>query len=74
MPSARAVWFHAFCGSWSEDDMQLWLRHYATDTERAAHAKEFPKDQIPPKAPPVANRDWRVPKGLFNPKSEAGIA
>lgn len=58
-------WFHDLLGSWGEDDMQLWLRHYANDEERAQHAQEYPKDTIPPKEPPVANRDWRLPKGAF---------
>lgn len=45
--------------------MQLWLRYYATDAERAKHAKEYPKDTIPPKEKPISNRDWRLPKGPF---------
>jgi hypothetical protein len=58
-------WFHDFLGSWSEDDMQLWLRYYATDKERAEHAKEYPEDNLPPKEKPPFNRDWRLPKGPF---------
>jgi hypothetical protein len=61
----RGGWFHDFLGSWGEDDMQLWLRYYATDEERAKHAKEYPKDRIPPKEKPVSDRDWRLPKGPF---------
>ena len=62
----RGGWFHDFLGSWGDDDMQLWLRYYATDEERAKHAKEFPKDKIPPKEKPPCNRDWRLPKGPFS--------
>ncbi|PWU08229.1 MAG: hypothetical protein C5B50_30015 [Verrucomicrobia bacterium] len=62
----RGGWFHDFLGSWGEDDMQKWLRFYATDEERAKHAKEYPKDNIPPKEKPCCNRDWRLPKGPFH--------
>ena len=45
--------------------MQLWLRYYASDEERAKHAKDWPKDTLPPKEKPRFNRDWRLPKGPF---------
>jgi hypothetical protein len=61
----REGWFHDFLGGWGEDDLQLWLRYYATDDERAGHAKEYPQDQIPPKEKPPHNRDWRLTKGPF---------
>lgn len=61
----RGGWFHDFLGSWDEEQTQLWLRYYATDEERARHAREYPKDIIPPKEKPVCNRDWRLPKGPF---------
>lgn len=61
----RGGWFHDFLGSWGEDDMQLWLRYYATDEERIKHSSEYPKDNIPPKEMPPCNRDWRLPKGPF---------
>jgi hypothetical protein len=47
-PPPRAGWFHDFLGSWSEAEMQLWLRYYACDAERAEHAREYPDDIIPP--------------------------
>jgi hypothetical protein len=61
----RGGWFHDFLGSWGDDDMQLWLRCYASDDERAQHAKEYPQDKIPTKEKPISNRDWRLPKGPF---------
>ena len=61
----RGGWFHDFLGSWGEDDMQLWLRYYASDAERAKHAEEYPEDKLPPKEKPPCNRDWRLPKGPF---------
>lgn len=61
----RGGWFHDFLGSWGEDEMQLWLRYYATENERAKHAQEYPKDSIPPNEKPISHRDWRLPKGSF---------
>ena len=58
-------WFHDFLGSWGEEDMQIWLRLYATDEERANNKKEWPKDTIPPREKLPFNRDWRLPKGPF---------
>ncbi len=58
-------WFHDFLGSWGEDEMQLWLRYYASDEDRAKHAKDWPDDVLPPKEKPPFNRDWRLPKGPF---------
>ena len=61
----RGGFFHDFLGSWGDDQVQLWLRFYATDEDRAKHAAEYPKDNIPPKEKPICNRDWRLPKGPF---------
>lgn len=61
----RGGWFHDFLGSWGDAEMQLWLRYYAGDDERAKHATSWPKDTIPPKEKPPFNRDWRLPKGPF---------
>lgn len=61
----RGGWFHDFLGSWGDDEMQLWLRYYASNEERAQHAKEYPNDKLPPKEKPPFNRDWRLPKGPF---------
>ena len=61
----RGGWFHDFLGSWGEDEMQLWLRYYAGDEDRAKRAKECLKTPLPPKEKPPFNRDWRLPKGPF---------
>ena len=61
----RGGWFHDFLGSWGEEEMQLWLRYYASDEDRAKHAKEWTKAPLPPKEKPPFNRDWRLPKGPF---------
>jgi hypothetical protein len=62
----RGGFFHDFLGSWGDDDMQLWLRFYASDEDRGKHAKDWPKDAIPSKEKPPFNRDWRLPKGPFH--------
>lgn len=61
----RGGWFHDLLGSWGEDDMQLWLRYYASDEELANHAKEYPEAGLLPREKPPCNRDWRLPKGPF---------
>ena len=61
----RGGWFHDTLGSWGEEEMQLWLRYYASEQDRAKHAKDWPKDTLPPREKPVSNRDWRLPKGPF---------
>jgi hypothetical protein len=61
----RGGWFHDFLGRWGEGEMQIWLRCYASDDDRAKHAKDWPKATIPPKEKPPFNRDWRLPKGPF---------
>lgn len=61
----RGGWFHDLLGSWGGDEMQLWLRFYASSEEREQHAKDCPDDPLPPKAKPPCNRDWRLPKGPF---------
>jgi hypothetical protein len=61
----RGGWFHDILGSWGDDEMQLWLRYYASDEERSKHANEWPNDTLPSKEKPPANRDWRLPKGPF---------
>ncbi|MDB6025535.1 MAG: hypothetical protein JWM68_1758 [Verrucomicrobiales bacterium] len=61
----RGGWFHDVLGSWGEAETELWLRYYASDEERAKHAREYPNQPLPAKQTPVSNRDWRLPKGPF---------
>lgn len=62
----RGGWFHDFLGSWGEDEMRLWLRYYASDEDRAKHAKDWPDETLPPKERAPFKRDWRLPKGPFD--------
>ena len=61
----RGGWFHDFLGSCGDEEMQVWLRYYASEDERNKHAHEWPRDIIPSKERPSCNRDWRLPKGPF---------
>jgi hypothetical protein len=58
-------WYHDPIGSGSPTDAQIWLRFYATDEQRARHAREWPEAPMPAKEKPAHNRDWRLPKGPF---------
>ena len=58
-------WFHDFIGSGNDEHTQTWLRYFASDQERADHARDWPEVPLPPKEKPRHNRDWRLPKGPF---------
>jgi hypothetical protein len=49
-------------GGCSEQDLQLRLRYYADDRERADWAEHWPEDVIPPKEKPPFDRDRLLPK------------
>jgi len=63
--SPRGGWFHDFIAV-GRGDMQLWLRYFATDEERAKHAAASPKDTIPPKEKPPAQSRLASAKGFLN--------
>lgn len=63
--SPSGGWYHDFIGTGSEEDAQTWLRYYANDLERAAHAAEFPEKPLPPREPCRSQRDQRLPQGPF---------
>ena len=46
-------------------DPIIWLQHYASEEERAEHARQWPEAPLPPKEKPPFDRDWRVPTGPF---------
>ena len=62
----RGGWFHDILGSWGDDEMRLWLRYYATAAEREKYALEYPAESLPASEKPIAQRDWRLPKGPFD--------
>jgi hypothetical protein len=61
----RSGWFHDFLDSGDDAEMQLWLRYYASDEERARHVEDWPADPLPPREKPPFHRDWRLPHGPF---------
>ena len=56
-------WYHDCIGSGSEEDIELSLRYFSTERDRADWHRQFPDDIIPPRETPHFNRDWRLPKG-----------
>ena len=62
-------WLHDFLGRWGEDEMQLWLRYYASDEECVKHAK----DKIPPKEKPPVIATGGCPRGRFEPPGRRAI-
>ncbi len=63
--SQTGGWFHDVLGSAGPDDRSVYLSYYASEEERREHAAEFPEQELPPRKAPVAQRDWRLPKGPF---------
>lgn len=61
----RTAWFNDVLGNWGEDEVQIWLRHYASAEERREHAADFPEDPMPPMEKLPYKRDWRLPKAAF---------
>jgi hypothetical protein len=49
-------------GSGSEEDIELNLRYYADDKERAWWAEGWPDDPLPPREKPPYDRDRQLPK------------
>jgi hypothetical protein len=63
--SATAAWYYDFIGGGTPADEQLRLRYYATHEQRITAKRDNPRLKLPPRQKPVANRDWRLPKGPF---------
>lgn len=52
-------------GGCSEEDLHLWLKHYASEDDRRRWADEFPADDIPAHEPARFDRDRRLPQPPF---------
>lgn len=50
------------CGSGSEEDTRDWLSYFASDEDRQDWLDSYPDDPLPPKKPPVADRDAALPQ------------
>ncbi len=59
---AGAAWHIELLGSYSEEDMQLFLKYYADDDFRRHWQKDWPKDPMPPHEDPPYDRDRLLPK------------
>lgn len=49
-------------GSGSDEDMQVYLKHYADEDFRQRWAKDWPKDPMPEHEDPPFDRDRKLPK------------
>jgi hypothetical protein len=56
IPGAATHW--SPIGSYGEEDIQVWLRYYATPEQRSEHVIEYPGVPIPPSEPPPYPRPW----------------
>jgi hypothetical protein len=62
---AGSAWHIELLGSYSEEDMQLFLKYYADDDFRRQWHKDWPKDPIPPHEDPPYDRDRLLPKADY---------
>jgi hypothetical protein len=68
--SPLSAWHLSPIGGCSEEDNLIYLRYYADDEERADWEKDS-GEPLPPKEPPRADRDSRLPQ--HNPHFEAEV-
>jgi hypothetical protein len=57
-------------GSYSGEDMQLFLKYYADKDWRRQWHKDWPKDRIPPHEDPPYDRDRLLPKPDYGPEPD----
>jgi hypothetical protein len=60
--AAGGAWHIEMLGSYSGEDMQLFLKYYADDDFRRQWHKDWPKDPIPAHEDPPYDRDRLLPK------------
>ena len=62
MPEDSSYAYHIdLVGSGSEEDIQLFLRYYASNKERREWLKDWPTDPLPDREKPPYDRDRRLP-------------
>ena len=49
-------------GGGSQEDIDLYLRYYASETDREEWRREFPNHHMPPRKVPPFDRDRFLPK------------
>jgi hypothetical protein len=57
----EGVWHVDILGGWSEEDTQLFLRHYADEQWRQDWRQQFPELVMPPHEDPAFDRDRHLP-------------
>ena len=62
---AGSAWHIQLLGSYSEEDMLLFLKYYADDDFRRQWHKDWPKDPIPAHEAPPYDRDRLLPKADY---------
>jgi hypothetical protein len=71
MPMAANSAYHIeLLGSYSEEDMRLFLKYYADDDFRRQWHKDWPKDPIPRHEDPPYDRDRLLPKMDYGEPTE----
>jgi hypothetical protein len=64
---AGSAWHIDLLGSYSEEDMLLYLKYYADEDWRRQWHKDWPNDPIPPHKDPPYDRDRLLPKPDYGP-------
>lgn len=67
---AGGAWHIELLGSYSGEDMQLFLKYYADEDFRRQWHKDWPKDPIPPHEDPPYDRDRLLPKADYGQQTD----
>jgi len=64
--AANSAWHIEMLGSYSEEDMHLYLKYYADEDWRRQWHKDWPKDPMPAHEDPPYDRDRLLPKADYS--------
>jgi hypothetical protein len=67
---AGGAWHIELLGSYSGEDMQLFLKYYADEDWRRQWHKDWPKDPIPAHEDPPYDRDRLLPKADYGQETD----
>ena len=59
-PDRTALWLDMVDGD-TDEEIETYLQHYASPSDRAAWARDFPDESLPPHAKPPYDRDRHLP-------------
>ncbi|HET9284711.1 MAG TPA: hypothetical protein VFR24_22400 [Candidatus Angelobacter sp.] len=68
--AANSAWHIEMLGSYSEEDMHLYLKYYADEDWRRQWRKDWPKDPIPAHEDLPYDRDRLLPKPDYGPPTD----